>query len=128
MSKEPKCKGPECQWWEKNEYGRFDCGMLLRPDLIPRRYKVCTLFTPKMERVELPKTADNVNHPDHYTRGGIECIEAIRASMDKAGFLGYCKGNVEKYVWRYEDKNGAEDLKKARWYIERMIQEVENAE
>lgn len=66
--------------------------------------------------------SDNVNHPSHYTAGNIECIEAIKESMTHRAFMGYCKGNVIKYLWRYENKNNPlEDLKKARWYIEKMI-------
>lgn len=68
---------------------------------------------------------DNVNHPSHYTQGGIECIEAIKASLGAEGFQAYCKGNIEKYLWRYEFKNGLEDLKKARWYLDRLIKEKE---
>ena len=70
-------------------------------------------------------SADPVNHPPHYTQGGIECIDAIRASMSKEQFLGYCKGNSLKYQWRYEAKGGVEDLKKAKWYLDRMIQEIQ---
>lgn len=65
---------------------------------------------------------DNVNKPAHYTQGGIECIEAIKASMPEFGFLAYCKGNVLKYLWRYEHKNGVEDLKKASVYLNWMIE------
>jgi hypothetical protein len=70
---------------------------------------------------------DPVNHPSHYTDadGGIECIEAIEASMAMEAFKGFLKGNCQKYLWRYEKKNGAEDLKKARWYLERLIGIVE---
>jgi len=70
-------------------------------------------------------SVDLVNHPPHYTQGGIECIDAIRASMSKEQFLGYCKGNSLKYQWRYEAKGGVEDLKKAKWYLDRMIQEIQ---
>jgi len=70
-------------------------------------------------------SVDLVNHPPHYTQGGIECIDAIRASMSKEQFLGYCKGNSLKYQWRYEAKGGVEDLKKAQWYLDRMIQEIQ---
>lgn len=69
---------------------------------------------------------DNVNHPSHYTQGGIECLDAIEASMPAEGFQDYCKGNILKYIWRYRFKNGVEDLKKARFYLDRMIQSVEN--
>lgn len=68
---------------------------------------------------------DNVNHPSHYTQGGIECIEAIRASMSPEAFQGYCKGNVMKYIWRSAMKNGLEDLKKAQVYLGWMIESVE---
>lgn len=69
---------------------------------------------------------DNVNHPSHYTSGGIECIEAIKASMSKDEYKGYLKGNVLKYVWRYKNKNNpVEDLKKAKVYLEWLIKEVE---
>ena len=57
---------------------------------------------------------DAVNHPGHYTGAGIECIEAIKASMTPDALAGYLKGNVQKYLWRYEKKvNPVEDLKKA---------------
>jgi len=69
---------------------------------------------------------DPVNRPSHYASGGIDCIEAIKASMSREAFLGYLKGNVQKYMWRYEKKvNPVEDLKKARWYMERLIAEQE---
>lgn len=63
---------------------------------------------------------DSVNSPDHY-QGAIECIEAIEASMSPEAFKGSLKANVIKYIWRYERKNGLEDLKKAKWYLERLI-------
>lgn len=69
---------------------------------------------------------DNVNHPSHYTQGGIECLDAIEASMPAEGFQDYCKGNILKYIWRYRFKNGVEDLKKAQFYLGRMIKSVEN--
>lgn len=68
---------------------------------------------------------DNVQHPAHYTSGGIECIDAIRASLGLAEFADFCKGNIIKYIWRYRLKNGVEDLKKARVYLDWMI-EAEN--
>lgn len=64
---------------------------------------------------------DNVNHPAHYTNGGVECIDAIRSSMSEEAFAAYCKGNVIKYLWRYENKGGLEDLEKARVYLGWLI-------
>jgi len=71
---------------------------------------------------------DNVNHPSQYTQGGIECIKAIEASMTPEEFQGYCKGNVMKYVWRFREKNGLEDLKKAKVYLGWMIESKEKQE
>ena len=65
---------------------------------------------------------DNVNHPDHYTQGGIECIEAIEAALGAEGFAAYCQGNVMKYLWRHRNKGGVEDLEKARRYLDWMIE------
>lgn len=70
-------------------------------------------------------TNDNINHPSHYTQGGIECIDAITAAtVGKTGIEAVCVANVIKYLWRYEEKNGLEDVKKARWYLERLINEL----
>ena len=69
--------------------------------------------------------SDNVNRPSHYNQSGIECIEAIKASLGD-GYQDYCKGNVMKYLWRYKYKNGIEDLKKAQWYLNSMVESVEN--
>lgn len=70
---------------------------------------------------------DLVSSPSHYTHSeqGIECIEAIQASMSLDEYLGYLKGNVLKYIWRYRYKgNPIQDLQKARWYLDRMICEL----
>ena len=68
---------------------------------------------------------DPVNHPSHYASGGIECIDAIEASMSAEEFQGYCKGNLIKYTWRYRDKGGVQDLRKANWYLDRLIKSHE---
>lgn len=68
---------------------------------------------------------DLVNQPPHYNMGGIECIEAIKASMSAEEFQGYLKGNAIKYLWRYRHKNGIQDLQKANWYNNRLIQELQ---
>jgi hypothetical protein len=65
---------------------------------------------------------DVVNSPPHYKSGGIEAIEGIEASMGPEAYAGYLKGNIMKYMWRYERKGKPiEDLKKARWYLDRLI-------
>jgi hypothetical protein len=66
---------------------------------------------------------DNIN-PNHYKQGKIEAILAIESSMTPEQFKGYLKGNIFKYCWRFEDKGGIEDLKKAQWYINRLIDTI----
>lgn len=73
--------------------------------------------------------SDNVIHPDHYTTGGIECIDAIRASMTPEEFCGYLKGCAIKYLWRYRHKGKpVEDLEKARNYTRYLIEELQPKE
>ena len=67
---------------------------------------------------------DQVNKPSHYTNGDIECIDAIRAALTAEEFMGYCKGNAIKYVWREKSKNGLEDMQKARVYLNWMIEQA----
>jgi len=57
-----------------------------------------------------------VNHPAHYNRGSMEVIEAIEGLG-----LNFAEGNILKYISRYRDKNGIEDLEKALWYLKRLI-------
>ena len=72
---------------------------------------------------------DMVNHPKHYTQGGIECIDALKAAtVGKRGIEAVCVANVIKYLWRYEEKNGIEDVRKAKWYVERLLKELEESQ
>ena len=87
-----------------------------------------SLDTFKKQNEKETTQPDNVNHPGHYCQGGIECIKAIEASMTPEEFQGYCKGNVMKYVWRFREKNGLEDLKKAQVYLGWMIESKEKQE
>ena len=68
------------------------------------------------------RQADMVNSPPHYNQGDIEAIDAIEAALGHEGFKAYCRGNILKYSWRAEHKNGLQDMEKARWYLERLIQ------
>jgi len=65
---------------------------------------------------------DQVNHPSHYTDGSIECIEALEAELTADEYRGYMKGNIAKYIWRERMKGGVQSLKKAQWYLDRLIQ------
>ena len=69
---------------------------------------------------------DLVNHPPHYTDGSIECIDAIEAQLTPEEWRGYLKGNIAKYAWRERHKGGTESLRKARFYLNRLIEFDEN--
>lgn len=70
---------------------------------------------------------DNVNHPSHYkSESGLEAIDVIKAfTSDLKGFEATHTGNILKYVLRWKHKNGIEDLKKAQWYLNDLIKELE---
>ena len=68
---------------------------------------------------------DAVNHPNHYTQGGIECIEALKAAtVNLKGIEAVCTANAIKYLWRWKEKNGTTDIRKCIWYCERLLKEI----
>lgn len=71
-----------------------------------------------------------VAHPAHYqTSNGLETIDVMEAfTEDMAGYEAVCTSNVLKYVCRWKKKNGLEDLKKAEWYLKRLIERIESSE
>ncbi len=75
------------------------------------------------ECVDETHTVSAVDHPAHYTAGGVECIDAIEAAtLGLAGGEAFCTGCALKYLWRWKRKGGVEDLEKARWYVDRLIE------
>ncbi|MDO4861737.1 MAG: DUF3310 domain-containing protein [Eubacteriales bacterium] len=101
------------------KFGPFPCDPVKDGEQCDGFNPLCVEYDPQGEKT------DAVNHPEHYTTGGIECIDAIRASLGNEDFASYCKGNVMKYIWRYRHKGGVEDLKKARVYLNWMIEAEE---
>ena len=73
---------------------------------------------------------DPVNHPSHYTAGGIECIDAIAAALSchKDPVEAWLTGQIIKYIWRWPLKNGLEDLEKAQFYLERLMDHIVESE
>lgn len=70
---------------------------------------------------------DEVNSPNHYCKGGIECIDVIKAATEGlVGMEAVCTANIIKYIFRWKDKNGTVDVKKCEWYVKRLIQELES--
>ncbi len=68
---------------------------------------------------------DKIN-PEHYKVGGIETFDYIKAKLSPSQLAGFCKGNIIKYVSRADHKNKVEDLKKAKWYLDKLIEEIDD--
>ena len=113
-----KCANKLCSAWDKScvRNGGESCVFFMSQD------------TFKKQNEKETTKSDTVMHPSHYCQGGIEYIKAIEASMTPEEFQGYCKGNVMKYIWRFREKNGLEDLKKAQVYLGWMIESKEKQE
>ena len=77
-------------------------------------------FTPKYI-----KFTDNVNHPGHYESGKFECIEVMEETQGTEAVLDFCICNAFKYLYRHKRKNGLEDIKKAKWYIDKYIEIIQ---
>ena len=91
-------------------------------------YMKAMMIQEELRMAQAKKQSDNVvdmvNSPPHYNQTGIECIHAISAATDK-GFKYYLQGNVMKYLWRFDYKDKPlEDLQKAKWYLDKLIEEV----
>ena len=71
---------------------------------------------------------DLVNSPPHYNKGAIECIDAIEAMLTHEEYIGYLRGNSLKYRWRFRYKNGVQDLEKAKWYEQRLMETLKQNE
>lgn len=65
---------------------------------------------------------DEINHPDRYNNGGFECIDVMLAVFGKEAVQNFCILNAFKYIWRHKQKGGAEDIKKAVWYLNKFVE------
>ena len=81
-----------------------------------------------MDKDDINQNFDNVNHPQHYqSKNGLEVIDVIDAFTDGlTGMEAVCTGNALKYICRWKNKNGIEDIKKAIWYLNKLIEVKEN--
>lgn len=87
----------------------------------PSKQEQCIEEVLKIRDEAVERSPDMVNHPPHYKQGDIECIDAIKAALTPEEYRGYCKGNALKYVWRELHKGGVESLRKAQWYLSRIL-------
>lgn len=68
---------------------------------------------------------NNIN-PNHYKNGKMDAIDIMKASLTNEEFKGFCKGLIIKYIYRADHKNGLEDYKKAQWYMNKLVEVLEN--
>ena len=67
------------------------------------------------------KEKDNVNHPSHYETGKFECIDVMVETQGVEAVKAFCVCNAFKYLYRHKNKNGIEDVKKAIWYLNKLV-------
>jgi hypothetical protein len=113
-------------YWYANGKVRLDNITANPRDEISHEYHVP--LTPTQPHPLTSSQKNDPVNPTHYTSGSIECIDAMEAMLSLEEFRGFLRGNSFKYRWRYRQKNGVEDLKKAMWYEERLLklEEKEN--
>ncbi len=77
------------------------------------------------EKSDSTSTNDNINHPSHYETGNYECIDVMIETQGKEAVMDFCVCNAFKYIYRHNNKNGVEDVKKAKWYLDKYIELAE---
>ena len=114
----------KCCYSVTPDFAEFE---LMVCDLVRFESMKCDYIT---EKDEIPfDMVDMVNHPKHYIQGGLETIDVIAAfTQGLEGIEAVCTANAIKYICRWKNKNGVEDLKKAQWYINHLIEELEGSE
>jgi hypothetical protein len=88
----------------------------------PREYPP---MTPPPSNNPTPTDKDPAVTPSYYRKGDLECYDVQKASMGLNKYQGYLEGCVQKYLWRWEDKNGKQDLEKALEYLVKLIETLE---
>jgi len=85
--------------------------------------KMPSVFNGDLAEDTASNKIDNIN-PSHYRTDTIECIDAIEAMLTPEEFIGFLRGTIMQYDWRYPNKNGIEDLNKSQWYRDRLISKL----
>ena len=123
------CKTTECSFCDVCDAVKYTCGNEAKDLAALMGFEIIEDDTPTIaevvEKYGEDVKPDPVNRPAHYTSGGIECIDAMQAAFGDDAVKDFCLCNAFKYLWRHRQKNGVEDLKKCRWYLNRLIREME---
>lgn len=116
----------ECGYCEHYDTRDAYCCLKHQGRFFREKSAACRDYEERCEEMNTKDTEQNHDaiNPEHYKQGGIECIDCIKAALGE-NFIGFLIGNVIKYTYRYKHKNGVEDLRKAAWYLDRAIKELE---
>ena len=105
----------ECPLYKNSD----DCYCYSEGADIERNYAI--LFGEESEP-EPSANPDNVNHPKHYGSGKFECIDVMVETQGVEAVKAFCLCNAFKYLYRHNNKNGIEDIKKAHWYLDKYLE------
>lgn len=118
----------EIQFWRNNGISWWSKMDKLWEELLSLNHIECSghkiIWQRPTQPEELPFIDDEPINPQHYKNGKVECIDAMEAMLTPEQFIGYLRGNIFKYQWRYENKNGVEDLKKSEWYFKKLMEKL----
>lgn len=91
-------------------------------DFDTKKCGACRIQNVDREPSNFRAKADNVNHPSHYETGKFECIDVMIETQGVEAVKNFCLCNAFKYLYRHNGKNGVEDIKKAKWYIDKYLE------
>jgi hypothetical protein len=91
-------------------------------DFDTKKCGACRIQNVDREPSNFRAKPDNVNHPSHYETGKFECIEVMIETQGVEAVRDFCLCNAFKYLYRHNGKNGVEDIKKAKWYIDKYLE------
>lgn len=124
----PKCDNTKTSFQSDNEYVimNYQHWQRLMEEAKKDMNTESIINAVENEKAKMKKEEnDMVNHPAHYTAGGVECIEGLKAAtIGLEGIEAVCTANAIKYLWRWKHKNGVQDLEKAKWYIDYLIRYI----
>jgi hypothetical protein len=109
-----------CEYFDAEDNGVYRCKKYFVQTALGREcHDGDPSFQPLHEEVYFP---DVVNHPPHYESGKFECIDVMRETQGDEAVQDFCICNAQKYIYRHRNKNGVEDIRKAKWYIDKYLE------
>ena len=117
-----------CPLWEHVSGTNIHCREEASDEEVERNYEIM-MEAEKMAVVRRrPATTQDAINPSHYKQAGAECIDVILETQGVEATKGFCLCNAMKYLYRHNAKNGDEDIKKAKWYLDKYLEIAEKKE